>query len=253
MDQRRTEPAQAGRNVGARTPLWVFGFTLLVAAAVTSVTGTADSSTGARLSTNPESVVTQYRAFRRMHAKSDRLNQEGWVDAWTELNADRFRYYIVNERGSDTIRNKVLKAVLKREQELVADGVDRAALTDANYVFSEANEQGQGERYVLLKPRRKDVVLVDGRMVLSPDGKDLLRVEGRLAKNPSFWTSLVNIIRHFAMIDGVRVPVATETVAKVKFAGHSRLDVVYEYESINGRPVSLAARRMLASTSGSNR
>ena len=62
-------------------------------------------------------------------------------------------------------------------------------------------------------------MLVDGRMVLSSDGGDLLRVEGRLAKNPSFWTSLVNIIRHFAKIDGVRVPVATETVAKIKFAG----------------------------------
>ena len=46
--------------------------------------------------------------------------------------------------GSDTIRNKVLKAVLKREQELVAEGIDKAALTDANYVFDDAGEQGPG-------------------------------------------------------------------------------------------------------------
>jgi hypothetical protein len=45
------------------------------------------------------------------------------------------------------------------------------------------------------------------------------------------------------------VPVATESVAKVKFAGQSRLDVVYEYESINGQPVSVAAKRVLASAS----
>ena len=79
-----------------------------------------------------------------MHAKSDKFNQEGWLDAWTELDGGRFLYTIVSERGSDTIRNKVLKAVLKREQELVAEGIDKAALTDANYVFDDAGEQGRG-------------------------------------------------------------------------------------------------------------
>jgi hypothetical protein len=248
MGQQHTVSARTAANVGGRAPLWVFGFTLLLAAAV-PLTGKTNSSAGPRLAAAVDAPLTQYRAFRRMHAKSDKFNQEGWVDAWTELDRGQFRYTIVSERGSDTIRNKVLKAVLRREQELVLEGSDKAALTEDNYVFGDADE-GVGERYVPLKPKRKDVVLVDGRMVLSPDGKDLLRVEGRLAKNPSFWTSLVNIIRHFAKVDGVRVPVATETVAKVKFAGQSRLDVVYEYESINGQRVSLAARRMLASAAG---
>ena len=181
-----------------------------------------------------------------MHAKSEKFNQEGWVDAWTELDANGFRYTIVSERGTDYVRNKVLKAVLQREQEIVAGGADKAALTEENYTFSEG-ESEDGLRYVLLKPKRKDVMLVEGRMVLNADSGNLLRVEGKLSKNPSFWTSLVNVIRHFAKLDGVRVPVSTESIAKVKFAGQSRLDVFYEYESINGRTVSVAARRMLAS------
>jgi hypothetical protein len=48
-------------------------------------------------------------------------------------------------------------------------------------------------------------------------------------------------------VDGVRVPVFTETIAKVKFVGHSKMDVSYEYESINSRPVSVAGRQILAS------
>jgi hypothetical protein len=40
------------------------------------------------------------------------------------------------------------------------------------------------------------------------------------------------------------VPVAVESVAKVKFAGLSRMDVHYEYNTINGRPVSLSARQI---------
>jgi hypothetical protein len=228
---------------------WVAAFTLLTIGMLGATAPDARerhaSSTVARAVPGTGETLTQYRAFRRMHAKSDKFSHEGWLDAWTEMDERGFRYQIVDERGSEYIRNKVLRAVLKREQELVAEGPARAALTEDNYEFSDA-EAADGFSYVQIKPKRKDIVLVDGRMVLTPDGSDLLRVEGRLAKNPSFWTSLVNIVRHFAKVDGVRVPVSTETIAKVKFAGQSRMDVSYEYESINGRPVSVAARRTLA-------
>jgi hypothetical protein len=191
--------------------------------------------------------LKQYRAFRRMHAVSEKFNQEAWLDCWTEFDDRGFRYEVVNERGSDYIREKILRALLKREQELIAQGqADRADLSTANYEFVEPSAQGEGERYVLLKPKRKDILLVDGRMVLNGDGTELLRVEGRLAKNPSFWTSLVNVIRQFVRLDGIRVPISTESVAKVKFAGTSRMDVRYEYETINGRPVSVPARQTMA-------
>jgi hypothetical protein len=204
----------------------------------------ASNSSVARFLTAREEPLKQYRAYRRMHAECDRVEQEGWLEAWTEYDGRAMRYEIVSQRGSETVVNRVLKTVLRREQELVAEGGDvRGALTPLNYEFSDGDVEN-GMRYVILKPKRKDVLLVDGRMVLSQDGRDLLRVEGRLAKNPSFWTSLVNIIRHYARLDGVRVPVAVESVAKVKLVGTSRMDVHYEYESINGRPVSLSAREI---------
>ena len=253
MSQQQTE-SRTTRSIWARrTSVWVFSFTLVAGTAVLPAAGpSGDSSSAPRLLDPSEEVLTSYRAFRRMHAKSEKFNQEGWLDAWTEMDATGFRFTIVSERGSDYVRNKVLKAVLQREQEIVAGGADRAALTEENYTFSEA-EPEDGLRYVLLKPKRKDVMLVEGRMVLNAGSGDLLRVEGKLSKNPSFWTSLVNVIRHFAKLDGVRVPVSTESVAKVKFAGESRLDVFYQYQSINGRPVSVAARQMLASAGVADR
>ena len=247
MTQQRNESGTSKGTWGRRTFVWVLSFTFVAGTAVLPASGRGGDSSSAPRSVSPvEEDLTSYRAFRRMHAKSEKFNQEGWLDAWTELDATGFRYTIVSERGSDYVRNKVLKAVLHREKEIVAGGADKAALTDENYTFSET-EPEDGLRYVLLKPKRKDVMLVEGRMVLNADSGDLLRVEGKLSKNPSFWTSLVNVIRHFAKLDGVRVPVSTESVAKVKFAGQSRLDVFYEYESVNGRKVSVAARRMLAS------
>jgi hypothetical protein len=228
--------------------LWVTLFAV-AGAVVASTTPSAltPASNTPSIDALGEPPLQQYRAFRRMHAHSEKLNQEGWMDAWTELQGSTFRYEIVAERGSETVRNRVLRTLLKREQELIAAGdPQRAELTQNNYSFAEQTA-GPGVRYVNIKPKRKDVLLVDGRMVLSEDGRELLRVEGILAKNPSFWTSLVNVIRHYARLDGVRVPIATESIAKVKIAGLSRLNVEYEYESINGRPVSRAARRILAS------
>lgn len=232
---------------GPRQRFWVVTFTLLAALAVssspTATEGPADDISPALQADPP---LEQYRAYRRMHAKSEKFNHEGWMEAWTEQDARGFRYEIVSERGSETIRKKVLKALLDRERELVgARQPERADLTPANYTFA-AETAGPGCRYILIKPKRKDITLVDGRAVLSEDGRELLRVEGVLSKNPSFWTNSVNVIRHYARLDGVRVPIATESIARVKFAGLSKLEVEYEYETINGRPVSTTARTVVA-------
>lgn len=192
-------------------------------------------------------MLRQYRAYRWMHAKNERFDQEAWLEAWTEFDGHTFRYEIVREHGSKSILERVLRKVLEREQELIAEGgMSRAELSPENYDFLEAAGPGTDVRYVLLKPKRKDILLVDGRMVLDPSGAELLRVEGRLAKNPSFWTSLVNIIRDFAHVNGANVPVVTESIAKIKLAGMSRMTVRYRYESVNGRPVNASARRAIA-------
>lgn len=231
---------QAMRN-RSRHRLWVAAFSLAaVAAAASAPSATAPSTAAAPLGISSEVPLQQYRAMRRMHAQSERFDHEGWMDAWTEFDAGGFRYQIVAERGSGTVRNKVLRTLLQREQEMIATGdFGRGELTPENYEFG-AESTGAGERYILIKPKRKDVMLIHGRIVLSSKG-ELLRVEGLVAKSPSFWTSQVNVTRHYGRVDGVRVPIATESIAKVKFVGRSHLNVRYEYATINGRAVRTAA------------
>ncbi len=220
----------------------VMAFTLVTSPAV--IRGAERPSSIGIAAGRAEEPLKEYRALRRMHAWNDKFNHEAWMDVWTELKAGQFTFEIVSERGSEVIRTRVLRTLLSREQETINQGdSDKAELTPENYDFGEAGRDTDGSRYVEIKPRRKDAMLVDGRMVLTPDGGELLRVEGRLAKNPSFWTSLVNIVRRYARLGGVQVPVSTESTAKIKFAGTAQLQVSYEYESINGRPVNLAASR----------
>lgn len=221
----------------------MIAFTLLLLPGVPA-TGRGPQDEPARVAALDGVELTGYRAFRRMHAVNEKFDQEAWLDAWTELDEHGFRFRIVSERGSEYVRSRVLRKLLEREQELIAEGgAHRAAISAENYDFRESPASADGLRRILLKPRRKDILLIDGRMILNEDGTELLRVEGRLSKNPSFWTSLVNVIREFATLDGVRVPVSTESIAKLKFAGTSRMVVRYEYETINGRPVNRIAAR----------
>ncbi len=222
--------------------VWVIAFTLVAGSAIAPAHASPEFSNPiSRFFSRTEQPLREYRALRRMHAYSEKSSKyEAWLDAWTELKDGRFSYEIVAERGSDTVRSKVLRAVLTREQELINSGdADKGDLTDANYEFGTGGRDADGTPVVQIKPRRNDVLLVDGRAVLNERG-ELVRVEGRLAKNPSFWTSLVNIVRRYARIAGVRVPVATNTTAKVKFVGTAQMEVVYDYHSINGRPVAVS-------------
>ena len=239
-------------HTGANQRYWVAAFTLAAAIGIGTTPAAKDvpaANVSPALQSDP--ALQQYRALRRMHAKSEKFNHEGWMEVWTELDARGFRYEIVSERGSDTVRKKVMRAILEKEREMIAKSEpEKSDLTADNYTFA-TETAGPGCRYILITPKRKDVTLLDGRVVLSEDGRELLRVEGKLSKNPSFWTNSVNVIRHYARLDGVRVPIATESIAKIKFAGLSTLDVEYEYASINGRPVSVAARTVAANYSSS--
>src|SRR5918993_2351843 len=117
---------------------WVATFTLLAALAVSTAPAATDSPAAkASPALQADPALQQYRALRRMHAKSEKFNHEGWMEAWTQLDASGFRYEIVSERGSETIRKKVFKSLLEKERELVAKNEpEKADLTADNYTFA---------------------------------------------------------------------------------------------------------------------
>lgn len=247
MQRQTTHAASHGAQSARCLVVCVAAFTLLAGSTIVPA-NEASSATNwfGNMLGRADQPLTQYRAMRKMHAATDKGKHEAWLEAWTELKDGRFSYEIVSERGSETVRGRVLRSILKREEELVNSGdTTKGDLTAANYEFTEAGRNEEGARIVQIKPKRNDVLLVDGRAVLDSGG-NLVRVEGRLSKNPSFWTSLVNIVRRYARIGGVRVPIETETTAKVKMVGTATLQVLYDYESVNGRPVRFSERRSAA-------
>jgi hypothetical protein len=198
--------------------------------------------------------LQEYRARRLMRAVNPRFKAQATLEAITELRRDgTFHYEIVSEEGSGHVRSRVLRAVLRDEQRLWERGDPRrSSLSTANYAFRledtvpRPGAEESGEASIAITPVRKDVLLVAGRIIVAADTGDLLRVEGRLSKSPSFWTSRVEVVREYARIAGVRVPVRTTSVAHVKIAGRSEFEMTYHYQSINGtaldEPVHVAAK-----------
>jgi hypothetical protein len=178
-----------------------------------------------------------YRATRRLEAQNGR--HSAWLEAITEYSPQLgFRYEVTGEGGSGYIRTKVLRAVLDGEREIIAQGeTSRSSLARANYTFQADGMDDQGLANVLLAPRRKERLLISGRMFLQPDGR-LVRLEGQLARNPSFWIKDVDILWRYESINDVVVPVSLTSNAHVRFLGAATLRMTYIYSSIDGHPIT---------------
>src|SRR3954467_2432382 len=117
-----------------------------------------------------EEPPVEYRALRRLEAHNPKFKQSAWMIAWTEYDHVRgFRYEVVDEGGSGYIRSKVLRAALEGEQKIWADrAAQKASFTNENYLFDEGATAAEGLAALGGKPRRKDVLLVEGSGIAHP-------------------------------------------------------------------------------------
>jgi hypothetical protein len=184
-------------------------------------------------------------AVRRLEATAQRFAGSGWMRVRVTLVPGvSMTWTVLDEGGSDYIRDKVLLAMLEGEAETVEKNlVTRSGVAEPNYRFSRAATSESIavppglERFRII-PKRADMMLVDGTAWVAAADGDLVQVDGRLAKSPSFWMKTVDVVRRYARIEGVRVPISTESTADVRFAGRTVLRMTYAYEIINGQPTS---------------
>lgn len=183
--------------------------------------------------------ATPYVAVRHLEARTEGSGRHGWMDVRTTLTPDgRFVYEVLQEGGSDQIRNKVLYAALKREQDLVARGtpVHMPALL-SNYQCAAPQPDEGGLLRVAIRPRAPSKHLVNGTLLIDPRSGAVIRVAGALSKSPSFWVSDVEMDWAYARIGGVVLPTSVQARAKVKFVGPSTFSMTYRYSRVGGQAV----------------
>jgi hypothetical protein len=179
-----------------------------------------------------------YRAFRRLEGgitNSD--SKRGWIEAWTEYQPGRgFTYEIVDEGGSEYVRNKTLRTILTSEQDLIAKGKRlRASLDSKNYAFEDGGLTDTGLRRILMNPVKKSEGLIDGSLLIDPESGLMTRMQGRLLKSPSFWLRDIDVTWKFAHVGGHVVPVEMISTGRVRMFGKSNFKMTYRYVSIDGR------------------
>jgi len=215
-------------------PVALAALTTFVAAEPASVPATSDPVLHRFLSRADEPLVT-YRGTRRLEGRNERFNVSGWMEIAVELTAEGFHYQVTDEGGSDLIRRRVFRSMLENEEEIFASGdATRSSFTTINYELTPAAADEPGLVKLFARPKRRDVTLIDGAVFVTDTDADLVRVEGQLAKSPSFWTRRVEVLKQYARINGLRVPIRVESTAQIRFAGTSTMTMTYDYEMING-------------------
>lgn len=161
------------------------------------------------------------------------------LEAWTYLDPDgTFRFEVIREEGSGLIRDHVLVAALETEsRSRNRRETSQAELTPANYDFAVDGETVPGLVSIRLLPRRKTPMLLDGVVTVKRLDGDVVRLDGSPSESPSWWTKHVDIVRRYARIAGVRVPIEMSSRADVRIAGDATFLMTYQYSMINGQRV----------------
>lgn len=236
-----------GRQASSHQPVvWLaaiilaaIGTAALVAAPPADPAQAAD--TIARFLESGHPPLMAYRARRHLQASSRGGKVKAQLEAWTTLQPDgTFSFEVLQESGSTMIRQRVLHAALLEEQDNYRNArLADSAFTRENYEFLVDDTARDGELVRIgLAPRRKSQMLISGAAFVRREDADLVTIQGVLSKRPSFWTRKVQVTRHYARIDGVRVPIDVQLNADVLLVGDSTFAMTYQYASINGRQIA---------------
>lgn len=156
-------------------------------------------------------------------------------------------FTIVSEDGSEFIRNKVFKRAMETEKEaLRPDSKQRSALTSENYSFLLVGDEIlRGRRcYVLdTNPKRKDKLLVRGKVWVDCSDYAIVRIQGELVKTPSMFVRKVHFTRDYTKVGDFWLPLRDASVSQLLMLGKSTMTVrYYDYNILGQLP-------MMASTS----
>ncbi len=185
--------------------------------------------------TEPFLLTREYRMFH-----GDEKNPASEVKA--EINVlppNEREYRIVEAKGNDR-GEAIVRKILDHEVQEAKSLRPPAAVVRDNYDFGFAGEeQLNGVRcFVLtLRPKRKDPVLVNGRVWVDANSYLVRKVEGEMAKSPSWWVKDVMLRVQFGEIGGVWTQTTSDAVANVRLIG--------KY-TVNGRATSLQTANSVA-------
>lgn len=186
-------------------------------------------------------ALRSYTMIRVYHLENNKQTRRAdLVVRMTYHWPDQKEFTILSESGSKFLRNRVLKRLVKAEVESMRkDNRQRKEMDPSNYDFQIVGYERSPLRefYVLaVVPKIESKFLFRGKIWVDAQDFGIVRMEGEPAKNPSWWTTKINIQHSYRKIGDFWLPARNETVTQVRIFGQSLLTIEYEdYELTEAR------------------
>lgn len=199
-------------------------------------------------------ALRSYTMIRVYHLENNKQTRRAdLVVRMTYHWPDQKEFTILSESGSKFLRNRVLKRLVKAEVESMRkDNRQRKEMDPSNYDFQIVGYERSPLRefYVLaVVPKIESKFLFRGKIWVDAQDFGIVRMEGEPAKNPSWWTTKIDIQHSYRKIGDFWLPARNETVTQVRIFGQSLLTIEYkDYELTEARSVQAPSQTEAAST-----
>lgn len=160
-------------------------------------------------------------------------------------------YEVISQKGSGVIRKRALQKIIEAEVEASkeANG-DRSRMIPQNYAFELLGSEvldGRSCYVLLVTPKTKNKFLMKGRIWVDSEDFAIVRVAGSPAKNPSFWTTDVQIEHQYKKHGQFWLPQSNSSRSQIRIFGTTDLKINYfEYELNGEDPINVLTGSMPA-------
>lgn len=174
--------------------------------------------------------LVSYSATTVIRAELPDSSQHGEYELQRHYSAPRtLEFKAVHFEGDNFVKSNVITRLLQSEVEHVQkDDTSLNALSESNYKFSFKGTgpmEGHLVHVYQVKPRKKRVGLIKGRIFLDAYTGSLVRVEGTPVKSPSFFVKKLEFLQDYANFGAFTFPVRTHSEAKARIVGRTVVDI----------------------------
>jgi hypothetical protein len=194
-----------------------------------------------------QSSIDGYAGMRRymLDGRNPEMHAEMLVHVKGDHDGTK-HFQIVSEDGWKPANTHVLRKMLESESETSQPGRRATSrLNSANYQFEVIGTEilsGRKAYVLVVKPKRKDEYLFDGRIWVDAQDYALARAEGTPAKNVSFWTKTTYFVQVYQKNGPLWFPLSMKSVTKARFFGTTDVNIDYfDYgpENVASSPIAV--------------
>jgi outer membrane lipoprotein-sorting protein len=177
-------------------------------------------------------ALESYSATTVIRAELPETKQQGEFELKRVFTAPKTLLFKALQFTGDTfVKTNVITRLLQSEVEHV-EKQDPAstALSGTNYKFSYKGTKevdGKLAHIFQLKPRKKRVGLIKGRLWLDARTGSLVRLDGAPAKSPSLFLRKIQFVQDYADFGAFTFPVHVHSEAKASIVGRTIVDIYH--------------------------